>query len=149
MIVTEKEARRKVCPFATSFNAGHGRQYFGENGTSRRETDHAKCIGSSCMAWDWLDNEKIMPQSFIDLKGDGVFGPAGVSLRQGYLTPGSNEHTPETKEEFHERTIRVRTEEGFTRNPKMAADSATAWVKPHPNRRGQCGRTPIIEISGP
>lgn len=135
MIVTEEQAKQKLCPFARSFNAD--------------ETYPAKdplCIGSSCMAWDWIDNDRVMPQNYL-IGEDGVGAAAGVSLRQGYFTPRSNEHTLETKEEWHERIIKVRTEEGFTRNEKFAVDSATGWWKPHPQRRGQCGRTPIIEIS--
>lgn len=145
MIVTEENARHIACPFAASFNAGHGRQYF-KDGYSKRETDHATCIGAACMAWDWIDNDRVMPQNYL-IGEDGTGAAAGVSLRQGYLTLGSSEHTPETKEEWHERITKVRTEEGFTRNEKFAVDSVTGWWKPHPQRRGQCGRTPIIEIS--
>jgi len=135
MIVTEEQAKQKLCPFARSFNAD--------------ETYPAKdpiCIGSRCMAWDWIDSEDLLPQTFIQ-HPDGHYGSAGQSLRQGYLTPSSNEYTAETKEEFHERITKVRLEECWIRNEPYAVDSAVGWKKPHPQRRGQCLRAITIEPS--
>lgn len=132
MIVTEEQAAQKACPFAVSFNASHGMRVI-YSGSSSREFEHAKCIGAACMAWDWLDPEAINPNTYII--GDGT--TARDRLDCIYKTG-------ESKEDFDKRITEAYLADGFERVEKYSVCSVAGWKKPHPERRGQCQRTLVI-----
>lgn len=129
MIATEHEAAQKACPFACSFNASQGRRTM-HAGTSRNEFDQATCIGSSCMAWDFLDLEYINPSTYVIADNATARDRLNTVQRAG-----------EDLEEYTKRITAAYTADGFERVLRYDAGSAAGWRKPHPARRGQCQRT--------
>jgi hypothetical protein len=85
MILSEKEARERWCPFArVSGDDGKGSLTPGCNRIYSRDADSRraigdgqqnKCVGSACMAWRWLpDPNGIKPNC-----GRGYCGLAGAA----------------------------------------------------------------------
>jgi hypothetical protein len=72
MMTTDDEARTKWCPFAKvgAVNAGVNRILDSDahNATWQEVDRAARCVGSYCMAWQWLD-ENIHYLGYCGLAG--------------------------------------------------------------------------------
>ncbi len=125
MYVTENDAVELDCPFAHNFNAGdpHSRITSPKNTPEDKLTwRNPKCVGSRCMAWDWVDNE--------------TFGIGGA-LSHGFESPPRDFFANNPDEVVTEWF----TSRGWTRQPKYAANSVAGWSRKNLTRRGQCSRT--------
>jgi hypothetical protein len=83
MLLEEKEAIKKWCPFAISANPINMGSIFVAAGHNR---DHPSgqipaCIGSACMAWRWAGEK---PLRDIDLTTSDVVEETAIKPRLGY-----------------------------------------------------------------
>ena len=110
MQTTEAIAKTKVCPFAHGFNLGQ-----------------ALCLGSRCMAWDWVDGEWEYYRGHAATPYRGAAYSMTAHWPDGSLPLGMDwEWEPAAL--------------------KGLTQSAGWWRRLKPNREGQCGRTMILQI---
>lgn len=65
MILTEDEAKTKVCPILKPEPAGL-HSGVGGNGFAFRP----RCLGSDCMAWRWQHSDPNLPKGFCGLASE-------------------------------------------------------------------------------
>jgi len=103
MTVTEQEASNKICPF------------------SRNQPLAGLCMGSRCMAWNWVqsENESMYANNPDYIQAQGKL-KANVPL------------------EFVDGDMIAK---GWTVNKHVSAIFSSRYTKPRKNRLGECGLT--------
>lgn len=168
MIVTEKEAKGKLCPYAKDFNGSqtslHSRT-FDEQQTGFGS--RPMCEGSACMNWDWVNQEFDYQE--VPIPGD--YSAYTVEALADLLTDGwvprTTDHWQGIKTKMKRNRTRLTTEyyppmeeqrQAFLANggDKNELDSRLmtqrqvtyiAAQKPNPARNGQCLRAVYYEAN--
>lgn len=150
MILTEKEAAKRLCPFAKSFNG------------SRTQLDFIgdklpRCAGSECMAWDWIDSEyehkRVQVRSDREVKFSDELAaeiaeqfPGFVPGTSGWGNPSSTfreiaTHSTIYWPPYDEQVLAIKAEGDFDSRKIKSVSAWTVGVrKPRESRNGECKR---------
>lgn len=127
MILTEKEARSRWCPFGRRLgDTIEGELYVSNNPNASR---HCKCVGSDCMAWRWFEPTAPPPMPWV---------------REIPPLPTTHPETGKSTEDWTDEDIQAWAEkhkpkDGF--NWKLDLENLTWFIPRLPKaRRGYCGK---------
>lgn len=161
MNLSEDEARTKACPFATSFDASHGRRVYNKDASSKpSEGPMSMCIGSACMAWEFIDYEWMQP-ALYELNRYGLEFPKEIKPPLKTWVAGKQAEDEEAKKAFDEEypdfdwfkvNDQSAIDAGWEMNPtskfgESGTKTISRWRRKRPVRNGQCGRVHFIDIT--